>query len=164
MKTYSTKLSDVKRTWHVIDATGRTLGRLATEVARLLKGKHKTIYAPHFDTGDYVVVINARKVRVSGKKALEKPYYYHSGYSGGLRTVTYAEMMEKFPDRIIKHAVKGMLPHNRLGRDIMARLKVYAGDEHPHKAQVNAGARPAKEEAESSASLSASEDVQAKGG
>jgi len=140
MKTYSTKANDIERQWHVIDASGKTLGRLATQVASLLKGKHKPIYVPHLDTGDYVIVLNAAKVRVTGKKLKQKTYYRHSGYPGGLKAVTYEEMMSAHPTRVIEHAVKGMLPHNRLGRAMFKKLKVYAGDNHPHQAQV-AGAK-----------------------
>lgn len=136
MKTYSTKSSDLKPQWHVIDASGKTLGRLATEVATLLMGKHKPIYAPNLDTGDFVVVINAAKVAVSGKKAEQKTYYRHSNYPGGLKSVSLARMMETYPTRVIESAVKGMIPHNRLGRDMMRRLKVYTGDTHPHQVQV----------------------------
>ena len=136
MKTYSTKASDIKRNWHVIDASGKVLGRLATQVATLLKGKHKPIYAPHMDTGDFVIVLNASKVLVTGKKAGQKMYYRHSGYPGGLKKESFNEMMEKHPTRVIEHAVKGMLPHNRQGRAMVRRLKVYAGDTHPHQAQV----------------------------
>lgn len=136
MKTYSTKASDIKRSWWVLDASGRTLGRLASEAAKLLKGKHKPIYAPHMDTGDFVIVINAAKVRVTGKKAKEKIYYWHSQYPGGLKSSTFAKMLETHPTRVIERAVKGMLPHNRLGRAMMRRLKVYPADSHPHQAQV----------------------------
>jgi len=136
MKTYSTKSSDLKPTWHVIDASGRTLGRLASEVAGLLIGKHKPIYTPHLNTGDFVIVLNAAKVRVTGKKAEQKVYYRHSGYPGGLKSTSFAKMMETHPTRAIEYAVKGMLPHNRLGREMFRRLKVYPGDTHPHQAQV----------------------------
>lgn len=136
MKTYSTKLSDITHQWHVFDATGKTLGRLASEVATLLQGKHKPIYAPHLNTGDFVIVVNAAKVRVTGKKAQQKLYYRHSNYPGGLRSTTFAHMIETHPTRVIESAVKGMIPHNRLGRDMMKRLKVYPGDAHPHQAQV----------------------------
>lgn len=136
MKTYSTKASDIEREWHVIDASGRTLGRLASEVARLLRGKHKPIYVPHLDTGDYVIVINADKVRVTGNKAKQKLYYRHSGYPGGLKSTSLAEMMENQPTRAIEHAVRGMLPKNPLGRAMFKKLKVYAGPNHPHQAQV----------------------------
>ena len=136
MKTYSTKVSEVEREWHVIDASGKTLGRLASEVAQLLRGKHKPMYVPYLDTGDFVVVINASKVRVTGKKAEQKIYYHHSQYPGGLKSTSYAKMMESHPTRVIKHAVKGMLPHNRLGAAMFNKLKVYAGPTHPHQAQV----------------------------
>jgi large subunit ribosomal protein L13 len=136
LKTYSTKLSDITPQWHVFDATGKNLGRLASEVATLLQGKHKPIYAPHLNTGDFVIVVNAAKVRVTGKKAQQKIYYRHSNYPGGLRSTTFAHMMETHPTRVIESAVKGMIPHNRLGRDMMRRLKVYPGDAHPHQAQV----------------------------
>ena len=140
MKTYSTRAKDIERQWHVIDASGKTLGRLATQVATLLTGKHKPMYVPHLDTGDYVIVLNAAKVRVTGKKIKQKTYYRHSGYPGGMKAVTYGDMMAAHPTRVIEHAVKGMLPHNRLGRAMFKKLKVYAGDEHPHQAQV-AGAK-----------------------
>jgi len=136
VKTYSTKLSDITHQWHVFDAKGKTLGRLASEVATLLQGKHKPIYAPHLNTGDFVIVVNAAKVRVTGKKAQQKLYYRHSNYPGGLRSTTFAHMIETHPTRVIESAVKGMIPHNRLGRDMMKRLKVYPGDAHPHQAQV----------------------------
>jgi len=136
MKTYSTKSSDLKPQWHVIDASGKTLGRLASEVATLLMGKHKPIYTPNLNTGDFVIVVNAAKVRVTGNKAQQKVYYRHSGYPGGLKSTTLARMMQTHPTRVIEYAVKGMLPHNRLGRDMLRRLKVYAGDTHPHQAQV----------------------------
>ena len=136
MKTYSTKAKDVEHQWHVIDASGKTLGRLATQVATLLMGKHKPTYVPYLDTGDFVIVLNATKVRVTGKKAKQKTYYRHSGYPGGMKARTYEEMMAAHPTRVIEHAVKGMLPHNRLGRAMFKKLKVYAGDSHPHQAQV----------------------------
>ena len=136
MKTYSTRARDIERKWHVIDASGKILGRMATDTAQLLKGKHKTIYAPHIDTGDFVVVINASKVRVTGKKAEQKLYYRHSGYPGGLKSTSFAKMIETHPTRVIQHAVKGMLPHNRQGRAMGRRLKIYAGSTHPHQAQT----------------------------
>ena len=141
MKTYSTKVADIQRQWHIIDASDRVLGRLATEVASLLKGKHKPIYAPHMDTGDFVIVVNAAKIRVTGNKAKQKTYYRHSGYPGGLKSASFSEVMEKYPTRVIEHAVKGMLPHNRQGAAMARRLKVYAGDEHPHCAQVRADSK-----------------------
>ncbi len=136
MKTYTPRASDIERRWHVIDASGKTLGRIATDIAQLLRGKSKPTYSPHLDTGDFVVVINAAKVRVTGKKAEEKIYYRHSGYPGGLKSITFAKMLATHPERPIEHAVKGMLPHNSQGRAMARRLKVYAGDTHPHQAQV----------------------------
>ena len=136
MKTYTTKLADIDRQWHVIDASGKTLGRLATDVATILLGKNKTTYSPNLNVGDYVVVVNAAKIKVTGKKDEQKIYYRHSNYPGGLASVKYNAMLKTHPDRIITFAVKGMIPHNRLGRQIMGRLKVYAGDKHPHKAQL----------------------------
>lgn len=139
MRTYVTKASDIERRWWVIDASGKTLGRLATEIARLLRGKNKPIYSPHLDTGDFVVVINAAKVRVTGKKAEEKIYYHHSNYPGGFKSITFAKLLATHPTRVIEHAVKGMLPHNRQGRAMAKKLKVYAGDTHPHQAQISKG-------------------------
>jgi len=136
MKTYSTKASDIKRDWHVIDASGRTLGRLATEAAHLLRGKHKPMYAPHLDTGDYVIVVNAAKVRVTGNKAGQKVYFRHSGYPGGLKEMTFEKLIAAHPERIIKHAVRGMLPKNPLGRAMFRKLKVYEGPTHTHHAQI----------------------------
>ena len=138
MKTYSVKKSDIERQWHVIDASGKVLGRLATQVAGLLMGKHKPMFSRHLDTGDFVVVINADKVRLTGNKARQKVYYRHSGYPGGLKSVSFEKMMQTHPTRIIEHAVKGMLPHNRLGASMMKKLKVYTGDSHPHLAQTRA--------------------------
>ena len=136
MKTYSPKVSEIKREWHVIDATGQVLGRLATRVARLLMGKQKPIFSPNLDVGDYVVVINADKVRVTGEKAKQKVYYRHSGYPGGLKSITYDKLMQTNPTRAIEHAVKGMLPHTRLGAKMMKKLRVYVGDTHPHLSQT----------------------------
>ncbi len=134
--TYSTKASEIRRQWHVIDASGRTLGRLATEAAVLLQGKHKAVYSPHADVGDFVVVVNAAKIRVTGKKVEDKVYRRHSNYPGGLRTVAYGDMVGRHPTRPLEIAVKGMLPHNTRGRAMGRRLKVYAGGTHPHEAQV----------------------------
>ena len=136
MKTYSIKVSEIKRDWHVIDATDQVLGRLATRAARLLMGKHKPVFSRNLDVGDYVVIINADKVRVTGDKAKQKVYYRHSGYPGGLKSITYDKLMQANPTRVIEHAVKGMLPHTRLGASIMKKLKVYVGDTHPHLAQT----------------------------
>ena len=138
MKTYSTKLTHVQSKWHVYDATDRTLGRLATELAVLLQGKHKPMYARHLLTGDYVVVINASRVKVTGAKLQQKRYYRHSSYPGGLKETTLAELQKKFPNRVIRAAVRGMLPKTTLGRHMLARLKVYAGDSHPHESQIRA--------------------------
>lgn len=136
MKTYSPKAKDIKREWQVVDASGKALGRLASQVASLLVGKHKPIYAPHLDTGDYVVVLNAAKIKVSGKKAEQKIYYRHTGYPGGLKSPTFKEVFSSHPTRVVELAVKGMLPHNNLGRAMFRKLKVYPGSEHPHHAQV----------------------------
>ena len=136
MRTYSTRASDVEHQWHVVDASGKTLGRLASQIATLLMGKHKAIYVPYLDTGDYVIVLNAAKVRVTGKKAKQKVYYRHSGYPGGIKAITFEKMLAAHPTRVIEHAVRGMLPRNRLGRAMFKKLKVYAGDSHPHQAQV----------------------------
>ena len=141
MKTYSTKASDIERQWHVIDASGKILGRMATQVARLLMGKHKPIFSRNLDTGDFVIVINADKVQVTGNKTKQKVYYRHSGYPGGLKSVSLERMMQTNPTRVIEHAVKGMLPHNRLGASMVKKLKVYVGDTHPHLAQTKAQAK-----------------------
>lgn len=138
MKTYSARSADLKPQWHVIDASGKTLGRLATEVATLLMGKHKPIYTPHLSTGDYVIVVNAEKVKVTGSKVEQKMYYRHSNYPGALKSTSFTRMMQTHPTRVIENAVKGMLPHNRLGRTMLSRLKVYVGETHPHQAQIGA--------------------------
>ena len=135
MRTFSPKDSDITRQWHVIDATDVVLGRLASHVAVLLRGKHKPIFAPHVDTGDFVIVIIADKVSLSGAKLEDKKAYRHSGYPGGLRAVSYKDLMAKHPERVVEKAVKGMLPKNSLGRKTMSKLKVYAGPTHPHQAQ-----------------------------
>ncbi len=135
MRTYSTKKTDLEREWFVVDATDQTLGRLATQIACILKGKHKPIYAPHLDTGDFVIVVNADKIKVTGKKLAQKRYYHHSGYLGGLKSRTLQEMLTRQPTKVIQHAVRGMLPKNRLGRKMIKKLKVYAGSAHPHQAQ-----------------------------
>ncbi|HEY5540043.1 MAG TPA: 50S ribosomal protein L13 [Coriobacteriia bacterium] len=135
MKTYQAKPGEVEREWLVIDATDMVLGRLATQVAQILKGKNKPQYTPHVDTGDFVIVINAEKIRLTGNKAETKIYYSHSGYIGGLKEVSFKRMLEKHPERIIEKAVKGMLPKNTLGRAMNRKLKVYAGPNHPHTAQ-----------------------------
>jgi large subunit ribosomal protein L13 len=134
VKTYVTKPNDIKRDWYVVDAQGQTLGRLATRIAAVLKGKHKPIYSPSMDTGDYVVVINAEKIVATGRKLDEKMYYRHTGYPGGLRQINLRDQLAKHPERVISAAVRGMLPHNRLGRAMFKKLKVFAGAEHPHAA------------------------------
>jgi large subunit ribosomal protein L13 len=135
MKTVSVKPSDVKKLWTIVDASGKTLGRLSTEVARVLRGKHKADFAPHIDGGDYVVVVNAGKVKVSGVKQTDKFYYNHTGYVGGIKAINVRDLMASHPERIIVSAIKGMLPKTKLGRKISGNLHVYAGAEHPHKAQ-----------------------------
>ncbi|HEY3750247.1 MAG TPA: 50S ribosomal protein L13 [Pseudonocardiaceae bacterium] len=135
MRTYSPKAGEVTHAWHVIDAEDVVLGRLATQVATLLRGKHKPTYAPHVDTGDFVVIVNAEKVALTGNKRDQAFVYRHSGFPGGLRKRSFGEMLDKQPDRLLEKTIKGMLPHNRLGRAMASKLKVYAGPEHPHKAQ-----------------------------
>ena len=135
MKTFSAKAEDVQRDWYVVDASEKTLGRLASEIAHRLRGKHKPEYTPHVDTGDYIVVINAEKIRVTGAKATDKMYHRHTGYPGGIRSMPFEQLIEKAPERVIQGAVKGMLPRNPLGRAMFKKLKVYAGAEHPHTAQ-----------------------------
>lgn len=135
MKTFSARAQDVRRQWHLIDAEGKTLGRLATEVARRLRGKHKPEYTPNVDTGDYVVIINAEKVHVTGRKMSDKIYHHHTGYIGNLKSVSLEEQLAKRPEQVIKLAVKGMMPRGPLGREMLGKLKVYAGGEHPHAAQ-----------------------------
>ncbi|MGE4506245.1 MAG: 50S ribosomal protein L13 [Desulfovibrionaceae bacterium] len=135
MKTYSPKPEDANREWFVVDATDKVLGRLATEIAGRLRGKHKAEFAPHMDMGDFVVVVNAEKIKVTGNKLEQKRYYKHSNYPGGLKSKTLAEMLAIKPENVITHAVKGMLPKNRMGRAQLKKLKVYAGGEHPHAAQ-----------------------------
>ncbi len=135
MKTFTAKPQTVKRDWYLVDATDKTLGRLATEIARRLRGKHKPEFTPHVDTGDYIVVVNAEKVKVTGNKARDKTYYRHTGYPGGLRSMTFDKMVDHAPERIIESAVKGMLPKGPLGRAMYTKLKVYAGNTHPHAAQ-----------------------------
>lgn len=134
-RTYSAKPSEVQRSWYLIDAEGKTLGRLATTIAATLRGKHKAMYTPHIDTGDFVIVVNAGKVRVTGDKDREKVYYRHSNYPGGLKSTTLRDMRKRHPERILEEAVKGMLPRNTLGRNQLKKLKLYAGADHPHSAQ-----------------------------
>jgi len=133
--TYMAKPADIQRAWYILDATNKPLGRLATEAARILRGKHKPIFTPHMDTGDHVIVINAEKVLLTGKKLDQKNMYTHSGYPGGIKTTPYRKLLAEKPDLAVERAIKGMLPHNRLGRATAAKLKVYAGAEHPHEAQ-----------------------------
>ena len=135
MKTFMAKKDETKRDWLLIDAAGKTLGRVATEVACFLRGKHKPVYTPHIDTGDYVVIVNAEQILVTGQKASQKIYYRHSGYPGGIKGVVFSKMIKAKPEYVIRQAVKGMLPKNALGRQMMSKLKVYAGGEHPHEAQ-----------------------------
>jgi large subunit ribosomal protein L13 len=134
-KTYVTRNEDVQREWYVVDAAGQTLGRLAAKVAYILRGKHKPIYSHSVDTGDYVIVVNAEKVHVTGRKLDQKIYYRYSGYPGGLKEITLRNLLQKHPTRVIERAVRGMLPRNRLGRRMFKKLKVYAGPDHPHAAQ-----------------------------
>jgi len=129
------KAGEVQRKWYLIDADGKTLGRVATEVARILRGKHKPIYTPHVDTGDHVIVINAAKVKVTGKKYTDKLYYRHTGYPGGIKVTNFADLLRRKPEQVIEKAVWGMIPHNRLGRRVFKKLRVYPGPEHPHAAQ-----------------------------
>jgi large subunit ribosomal protein L13 len=135
MKTYSAKPEDIRRDWYVVNASGKTLGRLATEIARRLRGKHKAEYTPHMDTGDYIVVINAKDVRVSGNKQKDKMYHHHTCYPGGIESINFEKLIQKKPERVIEKAVKGMLPKGPLGREMFRKLKVYADDQHQHAAQ-----------------------------
>jgi large subunit ribosomal protein L13 len=135
MKTYSARPQDVRRQWHLIDAEGKTLGRLASEIARRLRGKHKPEYTPHVDTGDYVVVINAEKIHVTGRKMSDKIYHHHTGYIGNLKSISLEKLLARKPEKVIQQAVKGMMPRGPLGRAMLGKLKVYAGAEHPHAAQ-----------------------------
>jgi large subunit ribosomal protein L13 len=135
MKTFSAKPAEVSRDWYVVDATGQTLGRLSTEIARRLRGKHKPVYTPHVDTGDYIVVINAEKVRVTGNKLKDKMYHHHTGYIGNLKSISLEKLLDEAPERVIEHSVKGMLPKGPLGRKMLSKLRVFAGPEHEHTAQ-----------------------------
>jgi len=136
VKTYSPKPQDIDRKWYVVDANGLILGRLASKIAQVLHGKHKPIWAPHADVGDFIVVVNADKVRVTGRKAEQKLYIRHSGYPGGLKKTSYSKVLQTKPEQILREAVRGMLPHNRLGRKMLKKLKIYASTEHPHQAQT----------------------------
>lgn len=135
IKTYTPKPDDIQREWFVVDAKDQTLGRLATQIAQILRGKHKPIFSPHVDVGDFVIVLNCDKIRVTGRKLDEKVYYRHSGYPGGIRGVTLREQLARHPERVVQAAVRGMLPKNRLGRQMIKKMKIYAGDTHPHQAQ-----------------------------
>ncbi len=135
MKTYSANKETVKRNWYVVDASDKVLGRMATEIANRLRGKHKAEYTPHVDTGDYIVVVNAEKVKVTGNKARDKMYYHHTGYPGGIKSITFEKLLDKAPEKAIEVAVKGMMPKNKLSRAMLSKLKVYAGNDHPHAAQ-----------------------------
>tara|TARA_R110002072_G_scaffold2252_2_gene18610 strand:- start:73523 stop:73951 length:429 start_codon:yes stop_codon:yes gene_type:complete len=135
MKTYSAKKETAKHDWFVVDATDKTLGRMATEIANRLRGKHKAEFTPHVDTGDYVVVVNAEKVKVTGNKTTDKMYYHHTGFPGGIKSISFDKLIDKAPERAIQSAVKGMMPKNKLARAMLSKLKVYAGSEHPHQAQ-----------------------------
>ena len=134
-KTYVTKPAEIVRSWHVVDAEGQTLGRMASEIAKILRGKHKPIFSPGVDCGDYVIVINAEKIHVTGRRLDQKMYYRHSGYMGGLTEISLRDQLKRYPNRVIESAVRGMLPRSKLGRKMIKKLKVYAGDEHPHEAQ-----------------------------
>ena len=136
MKTFSAKKEEIVKDWHLINADGKVLGRLASEIARRLRGKHKPIFTPHLDTGDFIVVINAEKVLLTGKKLTDKMYYHHTGYPGGIKATSAERLLNEKPERLLINAVKGMLPKNSLGRQTLKKLKVYAGSEHPHKAQM----------------------------
>lgn len=144
MKTYSVKASEIERKWHVIDAKDKTLGKLATEAAGLLMGKHKPTFCRHLDTGDFVVITNANKFHLTGNKAQQKVYYHHTGYPGGIRCVSLEKMMATKPTWVVEHAIKGMLPKNRLGASMLKKLKLYTGSEHPHPVQAATGEEKAK--------------------
>lgn len=135
MRTYSPKKSEIEREWYVVDAEGLTLGRMATEVARILRGKHKAIFSPHIDTGDHVIIVNADKIAMTPGKAEKKNVYHHTGYIGGIRSTTYAELLATKPEEAVRGTIRGMIPHNRLGRQMLTKLKVYSGPTHPHAAQ-----------------------------
>jgi large subunit ribosomal protein L13 len=136
MPTFTAKPTDIHHEWYIVDATGKTLGRLATRLATVLRGKHKPIYTPHMDTGDYVIVVNAEKIAVTGNKVKDKTYYRHSGYPGGIKSITFEKLLQEHPERILQLAVKRMLPKGALGSAMFSKLKVYAGKEHPHAAQL----------------------------
>jgi large subunit ribosomal protein L13 len=135
VRTFTEKKEEIEREWYVVDAEGQTLGRLASRIAPILKGKHKPTYTPHLDCGDFVIIVNAEKVRVTGRKLDQKLYYHHSGYPGGLKKISLRDQLDRYPERVLEAAVRGMLPKNKLGRRMVKKLKVYAGDAHPHEAQ-----------------------------
>ena len=135
MKTYSAKKETARHDWYLVDATNKTLGRLATGIASRLRGKHKPVFTPHVDTGDYIVVVNAEKIRVTGNKLADKTYHRHTGYPGGIKSITLGKLLDKAPERVIQFAVKGMMPKNKLGRAMLGKLKIYTGKAHPHSAQ-----------------------------
>jgi large subunit ribosomal protein L13 len=135
VRTFTAKVAEIRREWYVVDAEGQTLGRLASRIAPILKGKHKPTYTPHLDCGDFVVVVNAQKLRVTGRKLDQKFYYHHSGYPGGIKSISLRDQLDRHPDRVIEAAIRGMLPKNRLGRRMIKKLKVYGGASHPHQAQ-----------------------------
>jgi len=150
-KTFSPKASEITRDWRLIDADGQTLGRLATQVAGYLRGKHRTTFAEHMDMGDYVVVVNASRIRITGNKARDRLYYRHSNYPGGFKSIPLGEVLARHPERVIKHTVRGMLPHNALGRKMLRKLKVYGGATHPHEAQFRATEKQHQKAEEASA-------------
>jgi large subunit ribosomal protein L13 len=136
VRTFTEKKEEIEREWYVVDAEGQTLGRLASRIAPVLKGKHKPTYTPHLDCGDFVIIVNAEKVRVTGRKLDQKFYHHHSGYPGGLKSISLRDQLDRYPERVLEAAVRGMLPKNKLGRRMIKKLKVYAGDSHPHEAQL----------------------------
>lgn len=135
LKTFTPRPTDIHRKWYLVDAKNQVLGRLASQVAYVLRGKHKPIFAPHVDVGDHVVIINAEKIRITGKKSTAKRYRRYTGYPGGFREMGYQTMLEKYPEKILEHAIRGMLPHNRLGRQMLKKVRIYVGEKHPHQAQ-----------------------------
>ncbi len=159
-RTYTPKAGDITREWRVLDADGQTLGRLATQIAGYLRGKHRPIFAEHLDTGDFVVVVNAARIHVTGKKREQKMYYRHSGYPGGFKAIPLGEVLDRHPERVIKHAVKGMLPHNTLGRKMLQKLKVYAGPTHPHRGQISDAAAVSRTRARNTAAPAAASETQ----
>ena len=157
MKTHSLKGAEIEKLWHVVDADGQTLGRLATQAANMLMGKHKPTYSRHLDMGDYIIVVNAEKIHVTGNKLKDKKYYRHTGYMGGIKETTLGVMLQRRPRRVLELAVRGMLPRNRLGRQLYRHLKVYAGPDHPHEAQVNASRKREAAQPDSAAAATSTE-------